>query len=526
MGDLLLGIDVGTTAVKAAIVDTRGNLLAACQAEYPIFHVRSTWVEQNPEDWWQATCQVVRQSLSGVSHAPERILSLAVSSQGPTLLPLDRSGKPLGRAMIWMDRRAAAEAQWLSDIIGADEIYQVTGNRPDPYFIASRLLWMKNHEPEQLARACLFVQVNGYINHRLTGCWTLDHVQAALLQLRDYSTGEWSPTLCNACGVNPSQFPDVFPGDQVQGEVTSRAAEETGLRRGTPVMVGTVDSCAAALEAGVIEPGVAVEMSGTSTVFMLPNNRGLTEPRLIAQPHVVSGTQFLFGAMVSSGASLRWFRDQLGNTDISGLNADSFDSLTEQAGQVSVGSDGVIFLPYMMGERSPLWNTNARGAFIGLSLTTRRKAMVRAILEGVSFALRHNMDVAISAGAEIREVRCVGGCSRSDVWNQIKADVLGRPFLLPRHPIGAAFGDAILAGVGAGVFVDIRKCLREMVQIERRFEPNQSNHERYMSIYSLFLKLYQDLKEDFDLLAEFTQISAGSQASVTEPSSLSPRRCQ
>jgi len=152
--------------------------------------------------------------------------------------------------------------------------------------------------------------------------------------------------------------------------------------------------------------------------------------------------------------------------------------------------------------------------------------MVRAILEGVSFALRHNMDVAISAGAEIREVRCVGGCSRSDVWNQIKADVLGRPFLLPRHPIGAAFGDAILAGVGAGVFVDIRKCLREMVQIERRFEPNQSNHERYMSIYSLFLKLYQDLKEDFDLLAEFTQISAGSQASVTEPSSLSPRRCQ
>lgn len=517
MDDLLLGIDVGTTAVKAAIMDTRGNLHVVCQAEYPLFHVRPTWVEQNPEDWWQATCQVVHESLSRVSHAPERILSLAVSSQGPTLLPLDRSGKPLRRAMIWMDRRAAAEAQRLSDIVGADEIHRVTGNRPDPYFIASRLLWMKNHEPEQFARTCHFVQVNGYINYRLTGCWTLDHVQAALLQLRDYSTGEWSPTLCIACGVKPSLFPDVFPGDQVQGEVTARAAKETGLRGGTPVMVGTVDSSAAALEAGVIEPGVAAEMSGTSTVFMLPNNRGLTEPTLIAQPHVVSGTHLLFGAMVSSGASLRWFRDQFGVSGVSGCNVDSFDSLTEQAGQVGVGSDGVIFLPYMMGERSPLWDTNARGVFFGLSLTTRRKAMLRAILEGVAFALRHNMDVAIRAGAEVREVRCVGGCSRSDVWNQIKADVLGRPFLLPRHPIGAAFGDAILAGMGAGVFPDIRKCLREMVQIEKRFEPNQSNHEHYMRIYPVFLKLYQDLKEDFDRLAELMQFSAESRASVTKP---------
>jgi xylulokinase len=283
-------------------------------------------------------------------------------------------------------------------------------------------------------------------------------------------------------------------------------------------MVGTVDSTAAALEADVIEPGVAAEMSGTSTLFRLPNDRGMKEPTLMPRPHVVPGTDLLLGAMVSSGASLRWFRDQLGIMKVSGCSVDSFDSLTEQAGQVRVGSDWVIFLPYMMGERSPLWHSNVRGVFLCLSLTTRRKTMVRAFLEGVAFALRHNMDVAISAGAEIREVRSVGGCSRSDVLNQIKADVLGQPFLLPRHPIGAAFGDAILAGIGTGVFLDIRKCLREMVQIEKRFEPNQSKHEYYMRIHPLFLKLYQDLKEDCGRLAELMQFSAPkSRDSVTKP---------
>jgi xylulokinase len=508
MEDLLLGIDVGTTGAKAALVDVCGNLQGVCQAEYPLFHVRPGWVEQNPEDWWQATCKAVRNVLAIVPLAPERILGLAVSSQGPTLLPLDRSGQPLRRAMIWMDRRAEAEALHLAKSLGTDEIHRITGNRPDAFFVAPRLLWMSVHERELFARTRMFVQINGYINYRLTDSFTLDHVHAALLQLRNYTTGDWSTPLCGLCRVEPLQFPSVVPGTHIGGEVSFRAATATGLRVGTPVMVGTVDSCAAALEAGVIGPGVAVEMAGTSTVFMFPNDQGLKEPALIAQPHVVPSIHLLLGAMVSSGASLQWFRDQFGHTKNPGTNkpnVEAFDVLTQQAAQVPARSEGIIFLPYMMGERSPLWHTNARGVFFGLSLASSRPALVRALLEGVAFALRHNMEIAVRAGAEIREVRSVGGCSRSTVWNQIKADVLGRPILLLRDGIGAPYGDAIIAGLGAGIYADIRKSLAQMVQVQRCFEPNKKTREQYDRFYKIFLKIYEHLKDDFDHLAEAMQ---------------------
>ena len=509
-GDLLLGIDVGTTATKAILIDVGGNLQGVSQAEYSTFHIRPTWVEQDPEDWWQATCKALSDLLRKVPNASDRILGIAVSSQGPTLLPLDSSKQPLRRAMIWMDRRSEAESAHLASLLGAGEIYTITGNRPDAFFVASRLLWLNIHEPDTFKRTNVFVQVNGYINYRLTDCLFTDHSHAALLQLRNYRTGDWSPPICEACGVEPTLFPEIAPGSQIQGEVSSRAAKATGLRAGTPVLVGTIDSCAAALEAGVTEPNVAVEMAGTSTVFMFSNDRNLTIPALIAQPHVIPGVHLLLGAMVSSGASLRWFRDQFGRSDAIGndqSSIDGFDSLTQQADRVFPGSEGVIFLPYMMGERSPLWNTNARGVFFGLSLSTTRPALIRAIMEGVAFALRHNMESALRAGADIREVRTVGGCSRSNVWNQIKADVLGCPILLPRAAIGAAFGDAILAGAGVGVYRDLKKSLVDIAQVKARFTPNLETRDRYERLYEIFLNIYEHLRGDYDRLNEVMRMT-------------------
>jgi xylulokinase len=504
---LLLGIDVGTSSVKAVLLDLRGNLCAVCQAEYPLHHIRPAWVEEDPEDWWRATCQAVREALAKVPHAPERVLGLAVSSQAPTLLPLDRAGRPLRPAMIWMDRRAEAEAARLTELLGAEEIHRITGNRPDAFYIAARLLWLRNHEPEVLKQTWQFVQVNGYVNYRLTGRLTMDPAHAVLLQMRNYATSEWSQALCSACGVEPGQFPEVVEAHRVQGEVTVEAAQATGLRAGTPVMAGTVDSASAALEVGVVEPGIAAEMTGTSTVVIIPNDSGLTEPALIAMPHALPGIHLLLGAMVSSGGCLRWFRDQLGQPEVQAAaerKADAFDLLTGPAAQVPLGSDGVIFLPYMMGERSPLWHTNARGVFFGLSLATRKAALTRSILEGAAFALRHNVEVALGAGAEVREMRSVGGCSRSDLWNQIKADVLGLPLLLPRTSVGSPFGAAILAGMGAGAFPDVRKSLLEMIRLDRRFEPNQANHEKYSRIYQVFRDIYRHLKDDFDGAAAVT----------------------
>jgi xylulokinase len=486
---LLLGIDVGTSSVKAVLLDLRGNLCAVCQAEYPLHHIRPAWVEQEPEDWWRATCQAVREALAKVPRASERVLGLAVSSQAPTLLPLDRSGRPLRPAMIWMDRRAESEAARLTELLGADEIHRITGNRPDAFYVAARLLWLRNHEPEVLRRTSQFVQVNGFVNYRLTGRLAMDPAHAVLLQMRNYATGEWSQPLCSACGVEPAQFPEVIESHRVQGEVTVEAADATGLLPGTPVMAGTVDSASAALEVGVVEPGIAAEMTGTSTVVIIPNDRGFTAPALIAMPHALPGIHLLLGAMVSSGGCLRWFRDQLGQLEVQAATeqrADAFDLLTQQAAEVPPGSEGVVFLPYMMGERSPLWHTNARGVFFGLSLATRKAALTRSILEGV------------------REMRSVGGCSRSDLWNQIKADVLGLPLLLPRTSVGSPFGAAILAGMGAGAFPDVRKSLLEMIRLDRRFEPNHANHERYSRIYQVFRDIYCHLKDDFDRAAAVT----------------------
>jgi len=507
MESLLLGIDVGTSSVKAVVIDQRGSVHAIGQAEYPLHHIRPAWVEQDPEDWWNGTCKAIKEALSLVPHGADRVLALAVSCQAPALLALDRSGQPLRPAMIWMDRRAEAETIELMKLLGADQIYKITGNRPDAFYVAARLLWLKNHEPEILKKTWKFVQVNGYINYRLTGKLTLDTSNAALLQLRDYQKEEWSEPLCDICGVKPSQFPDVVAAHFVQGKVTEPASKATGLKVGTLVMAGTVDSASAALEAGVVEPGIAAEMTGTSTVVILPNDKGLTEPAFIAMPHALPGIHLLLGAMVASGGCLRWFRDQFGQQEVqiaSKNNSDAFDLLTQLASGIDPGSDGVIFLPYMMGERSPLWHTNARGVFFGLSLATSRAAVVRSILEGTAFSLLHNIEIAQHAGVEVREVRSVGGCSRSDLWNQIKADVLGIPLLLPRKSVGSPFGSAILAGIGAGVFTDIRKSLPEMVKLERRFEPNMAYHERYMKSYKVFRDIYEHLKGDFDHLASIT----------------------
>jgi len=507
MEPLLLGIDVGTSSVKAALVDPQGTVHAVGHAEYPLHHIRPAWVEQDPEDWWRGTCQAVREALAKVPQGAERVLGLAVSCQAPTLLALDRSGRPLRPAMIWMDRRAEAEIVRLAEQMGADKIYRVTGNRPDAFYVAARLLWLREHEPEILKQTWQFAQVNGYINYRLTGRLTLDPAHAVLLQMRDYHKEEWSAALCDACGVKPSQFPEVVPAHCPQGGVTVQAAEATGLRAGTPVMAGTVDSASAALEVGVVEPGIAAEMTGTSTVVIMPNDRGLTEPALIAMPHALPGIHLLLGAMVASGGCLRWFRDQFGQPEMQAAaesKTDAFDLLTREAAKIEPGSGGLIFLPYMMGERSPLWHTNARGVFFGLTLATPKAALVRAILEGTAFALRHNMEVAMRVGAEVREVRSVGGCSRSDLWNQIKADVLGRPLLLPQVSVGSPFGCAVLAGMGVGVYPDVRKSLLEMVQLTRRFEPNPANQERYARSYQVYRDIYEHLKVDFDHLASIT----------------------
>jgi xylulokinase len=504
LDQLLLGIDVGTTGTKAALFTPDGRLRALGQAEYPIYHPRPGWAEQDPEDWWQAVCAAVPQALAGVPGGAGQVAGVALSSQAPTMLPLNRAGQPVRPALIWMDRRADAEAVQLGEQVGQSRLVDITGNRADPYYVAPKLLWFRTHEPERFAETAWFVQVNSYIGYKLTHELALDNVHAALLQLQDWRSADWSAEVCSACGVEPRQFPPVHSGWHVLGQVTTEAAEATGLLPGTPVILGTVDGAAAALEAGAVEPGIAAEMTGTSTVLLMTNASGIVEPAFIAMPHAVPGVHLLLGALATSGASLRWYRDQFGLAEASAarqLGLDSYDLLTMQAAKAEPGSSGVIFLPYMMGERSPIWHTNARGVFFGLTLATPRGALIRAILEGTAFALKHNVEVAQQAGVSFSEIRSVGGGARSALWNQIKADVLGLPILLPQTGVGAAFGAAVLAGMGLGLYPDVRHSLHDMVRIEACCEPNWQNHALYQELYQVFRGIYDNLRETFDQAA-------------------------
>jgi xylulokinase len=504
MDKLLLGIDVGTTAAKAVLFTLDGRVQAVTSSEYPVYHPHTNWAEQNAEDWWNAVCLALRQVLSAVPEAARRVAGIGVSSQAPSVVALDKSGQPLRPAMIWMDRRAEAEAKEFDQHLGEGQTYRISGNRPDAFYIAPKLRWLKHHEPHILTQTHKFVMVTGYINYRLTGNYSLDNVHGGLLQLRHYADDAWSPELFQLCGVESSQFPNVQPGHHLCGEVTREAAEATGLRAGTPVVVGTVDGSAAAVEAGAVDLGTAAEMTGTSTVLLIPNDGSVSEPAFIAMPHAIPGIHLLLGAMSATGASMRWYRDQLGIAEVQAgkqFDLDPFDLLTQQAAKIDVGSQGVIFLPYMMGERAPIWHTNARGVFFGLTLATQRGALIRAILEGTTFALRHNVEVARAAGVTITEMRSVGGGTRNTLWNQIKADVLGIPVLLPQTSVGAPFGGAILAGMALGFYPDVSAALRQMVTIQTRYEPNPDNHSRYNQLYSIYRAIYDNLRSTFDLAA-------------------------
>ncbi len=488
MSRLLCGIDIGTTGAKAALFQADGRLLGEGYGEYPVYHPRPGWAEQDPADWWRATCDALRAMMRAANARAGSIGAVAVSAQAPTMLPLDGAGRPVRRALIWMDGRAKEEAQFLGERLGKEAIFAATGNRVDPFYVAAKLLWFRRNEPELFALTRQFAQINGYIAYRLTGALSMDPVHAALLQLRRWETGEWHGELCELVGVEPDRFPAVAAGEEVIGTVTAKAAEESALSVGTPVVAGSVDGAAAALEAGALTPGEAAEMTGTSTVLLMPNERAATSPAFIAMPHAVAGAYLLLGAMSATGASLKWFRDSLGAPG-SGAAGGSYDRLTAEAAEVAAGSEGVVFLPYMAGERSPIWDTNARGVFFGLTLSTGRGTLIRAILEGAAFALRHNVDVATEAGLTVREIRTVGGGARSRLWNQIKADVLGRPILIPERFLGAPFGDALLAGLGCGEYSDIRKTVRALEAIRERYDPEPAVRALYDERYAVYREL-------------------------------------
>lgn len=505
VAEALLGVDIGTTAAKAILCDRNGTLLAQAGEEYPTAFPQPGWAEQDPEAWWRATCHVVRRVLEAAGLPAQAVVGVGVSCQAPTLAAVDAAGHPLYPALIWMDRRAEPQCAQLRDEVDEELVAALNGGRIDPYYLAPKLRWLRKQEPDVYARCHQVLQANGYIVHKLTGVFCMDSSHGPLTLCFDSARREWSPKLLEAMKLDPDKLPPVKPCGEVVGVVTPAAAQATGLAPGTPVIAGMTDGTAAAVEVGLTRPGDAAEMTGQSTVLLICSDAPYRGKALIPLGHPILGLHLVVGAMSATGGALRWFRDQLGEREVAEAQrqgVDPFELLSARAAQSPPGANRLIFLPYMYGERSPIWDSAARGVFFGLSLATTKGDLVRAVMEGAAYGLRHNVETAAEAGFALATLACVGGGARSPLWNQIKADVLKRPVTLPAAASGAAMGDAILVAASVGLYPSLVEAVAAMVKTGPTFTPQPENAARYDALYRIYRQLYPTLRPLFHELAE------------------------
>ncbi len=508
----LLGIDVGTTAVHAGLFDRAGVVLADATAEHGTQYPEPNAAVQDPLSWWngvRTTVNTVLQQAADTGASIE-VLAVAVSSQAPTVVCLDEHGDPLLSAVTWADRRSGTECREIQSVLSRTGLGGKRRNPVDPYYALPKLLWIRRRFPELYARTRWAFLATGFINYKLCGAITTDHSHAGLTLLYDWERREWDLELCRALSVSPEILPPVVDSHTIIGEVSSAAARETGLTAGTPVIAGTVDGTAAAIEAGAVSPEVLCDMSGTSTVVLAPSRAKGPAGALTVLPHAVSGQDLLIGTMSCTGGSLKWFRNALwspaAEVDGGGSNgaANPYEAMDREANRVGPDPSGIVFLPYLMGERSPIWDSDARGVFFGLQADTSRGQLIRAIMEGGAFALRHNLEVMEHQGVSgDAEIRVVGGVAKSRTWCELKAHVAGRTIVAPRASFGAVFGDALLAGFATGIYRDLAEAVEQSVVVTRRYEPDPALHEQYSRLFTVYKELYENTKQQFASLAGY-----------------------
>ncbi|MCD6495443.1 xylulokinase [Candidatus Bipolaricaulota bacterium] len=490
----LVGIDVSTTAVKAVMIDLHGELVGSASTPLSLSTPLPGWSEQDPSDWWEATITSLRALLNRANITPEKIVSLGLTGQMHGAVSLDAKGDIIRPAILWNDARTATQCAEINDLVGADHLREITGNPALVGFQAPKILWLKEHEPENYAKVRHILLPKDYIRYRLSGELATDTSDAAGTLLLDLAKRAWSDEILSTLGIPRDWLPDIFEGPEVAGHVTSGAAQITGLAAGTPIVAGAGDNAAAAIGCGVVSEGTGLLSLGTSGVIFAPTDTLRIDPTgaLHAFCHAVPEAYHLMGVILSAGGSLRWARDILSNVQ---SDTGDYGAFIEPAKRVAPGSEGLFFLPYLAGERTPHMDPAARGAWIGLSLAHRREHLVRAVLEGVAFALRDAWERMKMLGIAPPTLRIVGGGTKSAVWREIIAAVLDIPLQRLAIDKGAAFGAAILAGVGAGVYADVEESVARTVKLDDDLErPIPSLVEQYEGIYRKYASLYPALK--------------------------------
>ena len=490
MAAQLLGIDIGTSACKVAVFDEAGKVLSQTNKEYKVYYPNPGWAEQDADEWWNAICEGIKDVLKDDKVNADEIAGIGVDGQSWSAIPVDKDGRALYRTPIWMDTRARDICDKVKALIGEDEIFDVAGNDFLPSYSTPKMLWFKENMPEVFNKTALFLQSNSYIVYKLTGVYSQDLSQGYGLHFFNMKTLSYDNALAKEMGLSAELVPDLYKCDEIVGKVTKEAAALTGLKEGTPVVAGGLDAACGTLGAGVYKVGQTQEQGGQAGGMSICTDSALSHKKLILSAHVVPGKWLLQGGTVGGGGTLKWFKQEFGK-DL------SFDELTAEAEKVGAGSDGVIFLPYMAGERSPIWNPDAKGVFYGLSFDKTRGHMIRALLEGVALSLNHNLETASEVGAKVDVMNAMGGASNSRLWTQIKADVTGRTICVPTSDTATTLGAALLAGVGCGVYKDYDEAVTKTIVITRVQEPDMANHEIYKRSMELYLKLSGALTDTF-----------------------------
>lgn len=488
----VLGLDVSTTATKAVVMDTAGAVHAAAGPEYSFETPRPLWSEQDPELWWGGAVYAIRTVLAGSGIRGEDVEAVGLAGQMHGLVALDRDDRVLRPAILWNDQRTEIECDLIRETIGRERLIATTGNDALPGFTAPKLLWIQRNEPDVWFEIAHILLPKDFVRLRLTGDHAVDRADGAGTLLFDLVARDWSDEVVGALEIDRAWLPRTYEGTAVTGSISAEAAEATGLRKGTPVVAGGGDQAAAAVGVGAVEPGVVSLSLGTSGVVFATTDGPLIDPggRLHSFCHAVPERWHVMGVMLSAAGSLRWFRDAL-------APGVEFPTLVDEANDVPPGSDGLLFLPYLSGERTPYPDPRARGGFIGLTAQHGRPHMTRSVLEGVAFGLRDSLELMRAVGVdEVDEIRATGGGSTSPLWRRILADVLETTLTTTTTSEGAAQGAAMLSAVGIGWFPTVEEACRRVVTLAERVEPSRPA-DVYRERYAQYRSLYPALAETF-----------------------------
>ena len=503
----LMGIDIGTSGTKTILIDEKGHVHARATAEYPLYSPKPQWSEQEPEDWWKAVCATVREVLQSSGVEAREVKGIGLSGQMHGSVFLDEGGRVLRRALLWNDQRTQAECEWITETVGKEKVVELISNPVLTGFTAGKIIWLRNHEPETYARVRKVLLPKDYIRFQLTGEYATEVSDASGTALFNVKKRVWADEMLDAIGIPRDWMPRCYESPEVSGRISESAAALTGLAVGTPVVGGGGDQAAGAVGNGIVETGIISSTVGTSGVVFAFADEPIVDPelRLHTFCHAVPGKWHLMGVMLSAGGSLQWYRDAFCQPEkvVAGaLGKDPYEIICAEAATAPLGCEGLLFLPYLTGERTPYPDSNARGVLFGLTRRTDRTYVSRAILEGVAYGLRDSFEIMEQMGLPIREVRASGGGARSKVWRQILADVTGYPQSLINVDEGPALGVALLAGVGVGIYNSVEEACRAVIRVTQTADVCAVNQAVYKAYHEVYQSLYAHLKEDFAAVAQ------------------------